>query len=59
MALLPLAVPELPDLERRHERRVSRQDAEFTFRAGHDDLVDLLPDQRAIGRHNLEREFGR
>ena len=40
--LLPVAVPQLADLQRRQQRRVAGQDAEVALGAGQLDLVHLL-----------------
>ena len=60
--LLALAIPELADLERRQQRRVTRAGRRNTLGPRDLHFVDLLVDQRAIGRHDLQlqmRRYGR
>ena len=54
MLLLPLAVPQLADRQRRQQRRVPGQDAEVALDAGDLDLVHLLVDEHALGRDDLQ-----
>ena len=57
--LLPLAVPQLADLQHREQRRVPGQDAEVAVGAGDLHLVDRLVHERPIGRHDLQLQLRR
>ena len=49
-----LAEPQLPDTERRDERRMMRQDAELSLGAGHLDRVDGVRVDAPLGGDDLE-----
>ena len=57
--LLALAVPQRAHLERRQQRRVAWQDAEIAVGARNLHLVDLLPHEQPVGRHDLELKVRR
>ncbi len=59
MLLLALPEPQLAHLQHRQQRRVARQHAEVAFAPRDDDLVDLLPEKRAIRCDDLECQLGR
>src|SRR5262249_1202882 len=57
--LLALPVPQLPDVQRRQQRRVSRQDAEVALGAGDLYFVPGLVDGRPLRGHDLELQVRR
>ena len=56
---LSLPVPQLSNGERREQRRVSGQHPEVPIGARDLDLVNVLADEQAIRRHDVEVDLGR